>query len=166
MGLRDLLLTHWGGYFLLATSKTPCRSLSSVLMLGPSVMYETCVELPSFRSVGKLREHKESFLFTLICLQLVLLARPLLPCWLHLPGKLASRRGVWVPPPGVTALCWLHLDRRPLQQEPHSLRSNETLLKTQSGSPLLPSVQMLGCDGPWLCAPAASALISLLSSLG
>lgn len=68
-------------------------------MLGPPVMRETRVVLLSFRGLGNLHEHKESLLFPLICLQLALLARPLLPCWLHLPREPVSRAGMFVSAP-------------------------------------------------------------------
>ena len=60
--------------------------------------------LLSFRSAGNLREHKESSLFTLVRLQLALLARPLLPCWLHLPRELVSHAGMSVSSPGCDGI--------------------------------------------------------------
>lgn len=69
----------------------------------------------SFRGLGNPHEHKESFLSPLICLQLVLPARLLLPCWLRLPREPVPRAGMSVSRPGCdgAVLAALHLSGVP-----------------------------------------------------
>ena len=113
-------------------------------MLGPSVMYERIWCFSAFEALGisvntKNHPYLPWFVYNWLCWQ-----GPSCPAGFISPGSWSHTPGCLCPPPGVTALCWLHLVRRPLLQEPCSPRSNETLLKTQSGGPLLPSVQNAG----------------------